>query len=221
MNLPDNLLSMAWCWAGHLLFAAVLGWAIFTAPWARLRAETQQHVWLGACVVLMALWSIKTGIRPGLNFHLLGTTAATLMFGPQLALVAVVVVLTAVTLAGGAGWEAFSLNGLVMGVVPVAFSYGLFRLVDARLPNNFFVYVFANAFLGGALAMMFTGLVSTLLLFFSETYTLAYLKAHYLPYFILMSWSEAITSGAALTLMVVYRPEWVATFDDNRYIRNK
>ncbi len=221
MNLPDHLLPGAWYWGGHALFALALGWALITAPWRRLRDNAQQHVWFGACVFLMVLWSIKTGIRPGLNFHLLGTTAATLMFGPQLALVAVAVVLAAVTLAGGAGWETFSLNGLVMGAAPVAFSYGLFRLVDARLPNNFFVYVFANAFLGGALAMMFTGLVSTALLFLSEIYSLTYLKAHYLPYFILMSWSEAITSGAALTLMVVYRPEWVATFDDNRYIRNK
>ncbi|MBS4097421.1 MAG: energy-coupling factor ABC transporter permease [Sulfuricella sp.] len=221
MNLPDNLLPAAWCWAGHFLFALVLGWAVLTAPWARLRDEAQQHLWLGACVALMALWSIKTGIRPGLNFHLLGATVATLMFGPQLAVIAIAVVLAGITVAGESGWQAYSLNALVMGVTPIALSYGLFRLIEAKLPNNFFIYVFANAFLGGGLAMVSTGAVSALLLFFSGVYTLAYMNEHYLPYFILLAWSEAVTSGAALTLMVVYSPEWVATFDDARYIRNK
>lgn len=221
MNLPDNLLSAPWCWGGHLLLAALLGWAAWTAPWARLREEAQQHLWLGACVALMALWSIKTGIRPGLNFHLLGSSVAALMFGPQLALLALAVVLGAVTLAGGSGWETFSLNLLVMGAVPVAFTASLYRLVDTRLPNHFFVYVFANAFFGAGLAMVLSGLASGVLLFASDTYTLAYLKVHYLPYYALMAWSEAVTSGAAITLMVVYRPQWVASFDDARYIRNK
>jgi uncharacterized membrane protein len=36
-----------------------------------------------------------------------------------------------------------------------------------------------------------------------------------------MAWAEAFTTGAALTLMVVYRPDWVATFDDARYLRNQ
>lgn len=221
MNLPDYLLSDAWCWAGHFLFAITLAWALWTAPWARLRDESQQHVWLGACVALMALWSIKTGIRPGLNFHLLGSTVLTLMFGPQLALIGVAVVLAGVTLAGGSGWQAFSLNELVMGVTPIVFSYGLFRLVDAKLPNHFFVYVFANAFFGSGVAMVLAGGAAGALLFLSGTYSLAYLQTHYLPYFVMMAWSEGVTSGAAITLMVVYRPEWVATFDDARYIRNK
>jgi uncharacterized membrane protein len=58
-------------------------------------------------------------------------------------------------------------------------------------------------------------------LFLSGAYALAYLKTNYLPYYILMGWSEAISTGMAITLMVVYRPEWVATFDDRRYLNGK
>jgi uncharacterized membrane protein len=36
-----------------------------------------------------------------------------------------------------------------------------------------------------------------------------------------MGWSEAVLTGMLATLLVVYKPEWVATFDDARYIRNK
>jgi uncharacterized membrane protein len=33
-----------------------------------------------------------------------------------------------------------------------------------------------------------------------------------------MAWSEAVTTGMAITLMVVYRPQWVSTFDDKAYL---
>jgi uncharacterized membrane protein len=221
MNLPDHFLPEAWYWGGHALFALTLGWALVTAPWRRLQDDIQQHVWLGACVTLMVLWSIKTGIRPGLNFHLLGATAIALMFRAQLAIVAVTIVTAAVTLATDGGWNSFSLNALIMGVLPILLSYGIYGLVDKRLPNHLFVYIFANAFLGGALAMAATGLVSTLVLFLSGVYTLDYLKTYYLSYYILMGWSEAISTGMAITLLVVYRPEWVATFDDRRYLDGK
>ena len=169
----------------------------------------------------MALWSVKTGIRPGLNFHLLGATLTALMFRAQLAIVAATVVTVAVTLSSDGGWQSFSVNVLTMGVLPILLSYALYRLIDKYLPNHLFIYIFVNAFLGAALAMAATGLASTLTLVLSDAYTLDYLKTHYLPYYILMGWSEGIATGMAITLMVVYRPEWVATFDERRYLNGK
>ena len=55
----------------------------------------------------------------------------------------------------------------------------------------------------------------------SGAYLPAYLYHDYLPYFILMAWSEAVTTGMAITLMVVYMPHWVSTFDDKRYLQRK
>ncbi|MDO8891834.1 MAG: energy-coupling factor ABC transporter permease [Sulfurimicrobium sp.] len=221
MNLPDGLLPPVWQWFAHLLFVLVLGGAVSAAPWRRLRDNEQLHLFLGMCVGLMLLWSIKTGIRPGLNFHLLGATVFTLMFGPWLAIAGLGVVLLGVTLSGLSGWENFSVNGLLMGVLPVMVSYLIYRLVDGKLPNHFFVYIFLNAFVGAAIAMALTGLAATGLLALAGAYTADYLISNYLPYFLLMGWSEALLSGMMLTLLVVYRPQWVATFDDARYIRNK
>jgi uncharacterized membrane protein len=33
-----------------------------------------------------------------------------------------------------------------------------------------------------------------------------------------MAWGEAFTTGALVTLMVVWKPEWIATFSDQRYL---
>jgi uncharacterized membrane protein len=219
MNFPDHLLPTAWLWPGWGLFALAFFWAVRTAPWSRLKDASRLNLWLGACVLLMAVWSIKTGIKPGLNFHLLGATALTLMFGPQLAMIGLAIVLVAVTLAGMSGWQEFGWNALCMGVLPVAVSHGIYWLADRKLPNHLFVYIFINAFLGGALAMTAAGLGGTLLLRLSGVYPAAYLYHEYLPYFILMAWSEAVTTGMAMTMMVVYQPQWVCTFDDKRYLR--
>jgi uncharacterized membrane protein len=36
-----------------------------------------------------------------------------------------------------------------------------------------------------------------------------------------MAWSEAFATGMLITVMVVYKPQWVATFDDRRYLLDK
>jgi uncharacterized membrane protein len=225
MNIPDHLLPAAWYWLSHGVAIALLALAWRRASWSSLKEDWRLNLLLGACVTLMVLWSIKTGVKPGLNFHVLGATALTLMFGWPLALFALAVVTIGVTLAGVAAgvsaWEAVSLNFLLMGALPTAVSHGIFRLVDRKLPNHFMVYVFLCGFFGAALAMAAVGVGATLVMAFSGAYQLDYLTSQYLPYFILMGWSEAILTGMAVTLMAVYRPAWVSTFDDVRYLQNR
>ena len=40
----------------------------------------------------------------------------------------------------------------------------------------------------------------------------------YLPYLLYLAFGEATLTGMLLTLAVAYRPQWVATFDDARYL---
>jgi uncharacterized membrane protein len=221
MNLPADLLSPTYYWVALVLQVALLSLAAWPAPWRRLRDPALHNVWLGAIVCVMVLWSIRTGVRPGLGFHLLGASACTLMFGPRLAFLVITLATFGLALSGSLDLSSTPINTLVMGAVPIAITLAILRLVERRLPSHFFVYVFAAAFFGAGLAMLATGLAATLLLGLSEVYPFEYLLTEYLPWFILMAWAEAFTTGAAITLMVVYRPGWVLTFDDARYLRNK
>lgn len=220
MNIPDHLLPAAWYWLSHLGALIVLGVALRRGALAGLRESWRLNLLLGACVTLMVLWSIQTGVKPGLNFHVLGATALTLMFGWRLALFGLALVTGGVTLAGPGEWQALSINFLLMGALPVAVSHGIFRFVDGKLPNHFMIYVFLCGFFGAALAMTATGLGATAVMALSGTYGLDYLSSQYLPYFILMSWSEAMLTGMGVSLMAAYRPAWVSTFDDSRYLHN-
>lgn len=221
MNFPDHLLPDALLWSCDGLVLLLIGVAARSAPWRRLAQVELLNVWLGACVALMLVWNIKTGIKPGLNFHLLGATLMTLMFGPQLALIGLAIVLIGVTLAGASGWDSFAFNLLLMGTLPVLFSHRLFTLADRKLPNHLFVYIFIDAFLGAALTIVLYGLASVLLLALAGAYRSAYLMHDYLPYYILLAWSEAMLTGMAVTLMTAFRPQWLCTFDDVRYLGRK
>ena len=218
MDFPDGLFPAPWCWAAFATLAPILGWAIATAPWRRVRDSTQLHGWLGTIVVVMLVWRMNAGIRPGLGLHLLGATTMTLMFGRRLAIVGLAIVMAAVTLSGGGGWHAYALNVLVLAVLPVILAHGIWRIVEHLLPRHLFVYIFVTAFFGAAVTVALTGLAAILLLAVADVYPMHLLLTDYFPSFVLMGFAEAWMNGAAITLLVVYFPLWVGTFVDHRYL---
>jgi uncharacterized membrane protein len=225
VNFPDALFPQAWALGAFLPLFAIWLWCLRTAPWRRLADSAQLNVWLGTIVMLVLVWSMKAGVKPGLNLHLLGATMFTLMFGRQLAIIGLSLVLVGVTLngelLGHKAWLAYGLNALVLAVFPVLLADGIRRWVERLLPENFFVYVFVTAFFGAALTVIATGLLASGLLWLAAVYPAPTLLDDYLPYYFLLGFAEAWLNGALITLMVVYAPHWVGSFDDRRYLLNK
>lgn len=221
MNMPDGLLPAALILWTHIAFWPLLVWAVLTAPWVRLRSAHRQHVFLAATIGLMSLWIFSVGVTPGLEFHYLGVTAVTLMFGARLAIVLVAAGLAVITLLGHSGFEAYAFNAVLMGVVPAALTYGVYRVVDRYLPNHFFIYVYLNGFLAGGLAMATVGYTLTGLLQWVGIYEPGLIAYEYRVYLPLMAFSEAFLNGLLVTALVAVKPEWILTFDDERYIKGK
>lgn len=221
MDLPDTLLGDGWCWAAWAVWLPLFARSVWRAPWRRLRDSEQLNVWLGMVVLLTLIWSLKAGVKPGLAFHLLGATVFTLSFGPQLAFVGLSLVTAGITLNGAAGPFAYAVNVLLLGGVGVGLSQILYRLLSALLPRHFFVYIFVNGFLGSALTTVGVGFIASMFLALAGVYEWDYLVAEYFPYFLLLAFSEAWLSGMAITFFVLYRPGWIVTFDDSRYLADK
>jgi uncharacterized membrane protein len=222
MNFPDALFPQAWALGAWFPLVITWLWCLRTAPWRRLADSGQLNVWLGTIVLLVLAWSMKAGVKPGLNLHLLGATMFTLMFGRQLAVIGLSLVLAGVTLngelLGREGWLAYGLNALVLAVFPVLLADAIRRGVLRWLPGNFFVYVFVTAFFGAAATVMATGLLASALLWLAAVYPAPTLLDDYLPYYFLLGFAEAWLNGALITLMVVYAPHWVGSFDDRHYL---
>lgn len=221
MDLPDTLLGEGWCWAAWAVWLPLFVRSVRKAPWRRLKDSEQLNVWLGMVVLLTLIWSLKAGVKPGLAFHLLGATVFTLSFGPNLAFVGLSLVTAGITLNGAAGIFAYAANALLLGGVGVLLSQALFRLLSSLLPEHVFVYIFVNGFLNSALTIVGVGFVASAFLALTGVYDWDYLVSEYFPYFLLLGFSEAWLSGMAVTFFVLYRPGWLGTFDDSRYLADK
>jgi uncharacterized membrane protein len=118
----NALFPQSWALGAAFPLLLVWLWCIRTAPWKRLADSGQSNVWLGTVVLLSLIWSMKAGVKPGLNLHLLGATMFTLMFGRQLAIIGLSLVLAGVTLNGSLqgreAWQAYALNAMVLAVFP-------------------------------------------------------------------------------------------------------
>jgi len=213
---PESFHLLGW------IGLAFLGWRwLMSGDWRQLADPQRLNLFLGATVVVLALWQIRTGVKPGLSFHLYGMAALTLMFGFWRATFAGVLILVVDAIFGRGSWAAIGVDALVMAALPALVSWYVFRLLERVLPNHFFIYVLGNGFFGAALSVVAIGLATTALMSLAGAYPLDYLLSHYTPYALLISWGEAFTTGMMITVMVVYRPDWVETFDDARYIQNK
>ena len=220
MNLAEGVFGSWWLWLGNLACLGLVVAAVRSGTW-RLLAASRLHVFAGATVVCMLLWTISGSVGRTLSFHLLGVTILTLMFGTSLAFLASVLALIGISIAGLAAWQAFGLNALLMGALPIAVSYGIYRFADRRLPNHFFVYVLVSAFVNGGAAMAASRFGALALFWLSGVATGASSASDYLLSSVLLAWGEALLTGMLMTLLIVYRPGWVHLFDDARYIMGR
>ena len=115
----------------------------------------------------------------------------------------------------------YSSDFLVLAGVPVLITrYGL-QLAQKHLPANYFIYIFFNAFFTGGVSMFCTGLSGVSTLALAGAYPVDYLFGDALAFYFLLSWSEAFTTGLLIAIVVVYKPHWIITFDDRRYLYDK
>lgn len=208
-------------WPANAVLVFVLLAAVRHAAFGRFRNNEFTHVYFAACVILLLLWNTRVGVLPALNFHLLGVTAVTLMFGWAYAVFAVFLVALGGMLNAGADWESLGLNVLVSGCVPILVTESLLRFSQRRLPHNFFVYVYINGFFAAGLSITGANLLGALLMLIADASSTEWLNYQYYPYFPLIFFSEAIVNGMIMTALVALRPGWVCSFDDNLYLNNK
>jgi uncharacterized membrane protein len=222
VNYPHGLLPDAWLWLAAAVYGLALLAAIRTTRWRDyLEQPHKAHVLLGSSVALILLWQITATRLPGLEYHYLGATLMTLMFGWQRALLVISLVLLGLIYNGSSDWQTYPLNVLTMGLVPILTSYAIYRAVERYLPHHVFIYIFLNGFFGAALAMLAAVAAASLLLLLSGAYSFAQLSYDYFPFLPLMLFPEAFITGMFTSILVAMYPDWISTFDDARYLHGK
>ena len=139
----------------------------------------------------------------------------------QATIVSVAVLTLCWTALGLGGWQSLGSNLLILAVMPTLIVRSILYFVETRLPGNIFIYIFVVVFMGSGLTIAAVSGLATLFLMGSGAYTYPFLFENWLVAMALNAWGEAFVTGMLLTIMVVYYPHLVTTFDDEHYLRNR
>ena len=214
------VIAPAALWVANLAALGILGMAIRRVPWRRL-SQRQLTGWLGASTLLAILWQFAADVRPGIAIHLLGASALCLIARRDKALIGTAIVVLANCANGRMSWALAGWTWLLAIVPAIYLANGMLAWSRRQLPANYFVYFFANGFFGAGLGYclgtfcLYAGYV------LAGHYPLNALIDEALPYNLLFAWAEAFTTGLVLAPLVIYRPEWVESFDDAFYLRDQ
>lgn len=222
MNLPAQLFNSDLLWLANVLFGYILYRAATRAPWRIvLDNAAMVNALVGLTFGAFVFWQLNAGIRPGINFHVLGSTLFMLMFGSHVAIIAIAAVMLASWLRTDAALITLGLNGLLMIVLPVIFSDWLLRFSKRNMPKNLFLYALWNGFACGAFSIVLNVTATVLLLLLFTHYTWPQIQYHYLVPAPIIVLTEAFTTGMLITAFTVFQPQAVMTFSDEEYINGK
>lgn len=209
-------LPSEWRWWGLLAAVAVLAWAVRRLPWHKVADDAEaQRVFAIFIALVIVLRAPSTQSAMGINLHFLGAAIATLMFGARFALVALAVVSAAWALFGRV-WLGWGWDFLANDALPVAVTAAFGTLVSRTLPAHIFIYILGNAFFAAGLAMLASVLAKA-----AVTHGLGGEALPYLVAAIPMAFGEAFFTGGTLALVIAYRPQWCASFDDAKYLSGR
>lgn len=221
MEFSGELFPTSWLWVSGALYALLMSRVLSWADWKRLADRGQLNVFLGAVVCVLLIWTLRTEVQPGFSWHLSGMVALTLMFGWSLAILAGSLTLFAATVAGLNDWPGLAPSALVFIVLPATLTQVVLGLTRAYLPKHYFVYVFINAFFAGGLVSVLVALTATGLLLAAGAYSMQQMSDSYLLFLPLMFFPEAVLNGWLISIMVGFKPHWVASFRDDEYLHGK
>ena len=202
------------------LAAAVL--ALRFKPWQTLRRSELRHPWLAMLVLLPWLWSTSANLPGGLPLQLSMAALTVLMFGWPLACLSwLAAALAAAWLARpavGADPLAWALlAGEIAawnGVLPGTLGLGLGLATRRWLPPHPMIYILARGFAATLLAMAATGALWVA----TQPLPAGAEAASLLLGRWLVAWGDAVITGMLTAIFVAYRPEWLLTWSDRRYL---
>ncbi len=208
----------------EILFVLGIVMALRHFPWKHFNREYpqwRQHLFFASLVVLGVFWTARAAITPGLELHFLLLTTFTLMFLWPAAMLGVVIVYLGLALTGVIHWQDVVPQAVIWGFLPIAWITQVHRIIQKRFSHHLFIYVFATGFWGALSTLVVTTVAWAVWLELTGQVPHEKVLHEFLFVVPLLLFGEGFLNGALLTLMVVYRPQWVKSFSDKLYLSEK
>lgn len=198
-----------------VLTLAVAAWF---RPWRMLPGDLLSP-FLAAVVLLPCFWMLPQWLPSSVHagsvaVQLSGASLLTLMLGWPLAVLALGTVAGVVWVAGAWPADVWLSQWVWLGLVPAWLAMGWGAVLRRWMPPQVFVYILGRGFLGTALVVFMSGVL--------------YELAHHLVGGVtvgeamvarwLMAWGDAVLTGMLVAIFVAFKPDWLATWSDRRYL---
>lgn len=203
-----------------LVYAGALLWGAVRVSWVELFADSRrQHLFYGSIFALTILWLLRKDFDSGLTFHFLGMTVITLMLDWPLALLAAAAAQGVLVIFGLDDAAALGANGVLRSLVPILVTVAMSRMLERFNPTNLFLYIFISGFFAASLSAICTMLTGMGLLAWSGSLSPPDSLVELLGYMVMVMFPEGFINGMGVAALVVFHPEWVETFDADRYLQ--
>ena len=192
--------------------------ALWLRPW-RMLGGALLSPFLAGLVLLPWFWMLpqmlpRSLVAGGISVQLSGACLMTLLLGWPLAVVLLSVVAAVVWLVGSLEPEVWLSQWVWIGLVPATLTLALGAVLRRWLPAQVFVYILGRGFLGTALCIFLAGVLYELLYHLVGGVGVEQaLVARWL-----MAWGDAFLTGMLVAIFVAFKPEWLATWSDQRYL---
>ena len=207
-------------WLGWLLYGPVILLALGKAPWVELFSDMRrQHLLFGTVLCLCMLWLLRRDFPSGVAVHFIGMTAVTLVLHWPLAILAGLFAQLVIVFFGKPDLIAVGANGLLLVVLPVLIAELAAAWVERFKPENLFVYIFCSCFFPAALTAVLCATSGFLLLWSNGLYDFPPWLHEFFGMVLLVAFPEAFINGTVITALVVFKPEWLETFNRTRYLQ--
>lgn len=204
-------------WLDWAVLLTALGAALLFKPWLPLRHAPLQSPWMGAMVLLPCVWWTQHLLPNGMALHVSGACLLVLMFGWPLAMWSLLPIALAAELIQARTWpdpDALLTHIVWLGVIPATLALFLGLAVRRWMPKHLFVYILGRGFVVTALSVTLTGYLALFAQHKPDTIaTEEWMLANWL-----LGWGEAISTGMLTAIFVAFRPEWMLTYSDERYL---
>ena len=198
-----------------ILLMLVLTAALLMRPWLLLAGATRLTPLLAALTLLPWLWALPSLHKMPLQLQGSGACLLVLMLGWPLAVPVLCGVGVLAALISPMGWDTALDLTVWLGLVPATLALGLGLAVRRWIGPHLFVYILGRAFLGTVVCVFAAGVLGQWaghsLPGVDDDLSLV---AHWL-----IAWGDAFLTGLFTAILVAYKPDWLATWSDQLYLK--
>lgn len=218
--IDSSILSELTLTIGWAIYAPIILLALWQAPWVELFSDQRkQHLLFGTVFCLCLLWMIRKDFPSGVSFHFIGMTAVTLLLNWPLALLAALIAQLSLMLLGKQDLASLGINGVLLSVIPVVIAHFCAEWVERLKPENLYVYIFCSGFFPAALTAIICCFMGVSLLWIDGLYDFPPWLSEFIGILLLVAFPEAFINGMVISSLVVFKPEWLETFNRSRYLQ--